>query len=498
MHLGATANDGSWKLERPREMNGTERRQLPITLRGSLLRRRRNHGTSLAVLVPIAVAGQALVFGWLVPSQQAGIFPVLPIAGFRVRIDELLVMIGFVGWICVKGLRMLGVGAERGGGALARSSRSGRVLGIVAIAGLGQAAVRGFAGGNVENLQEARVLIIPLLFFAVARDEMRWLPQERLQKVLYRALLPASTLLLLSQVDGIRRIVERGVANFGGIYGGLSVSVEPLVIFFLCMCWAQWFFGKRRRTGSLILVGTMTVALLARVSKTAWFEVSVMLLTMVALSIKRRPDRHFSLWGRLTRLLGAYALLSVLLLLAVVTYRWGFPDRWEDQLAVAHQRVTRPDADGDVSGGRLEMMRAGWEKAPDALWFGRGLGMWYEFWLNGGYVNTWPDHFSPLWLLIRAGLLTTLAVGLLLGRYLRAGLRALRRTREPDHFAFVAACLTYTVVVIAYSLIGVPQTLFEPQIFFWLAVAVVISSADSGTIPARGQTAESPGAVCAT
>lgn len=422
------------------------------------------------------MAIQALVYGGLLPSQQAGTFPIIELGGFRVRLEDILIIAGFTIWLATLFMaKSVRVETQQ-----ERSTRN-RITPVMLLAvwaglGLVQAAIRGVRAGNVSSLLEARAVAVPLLYFVLV---MFWVPAIRLTflaRVLRTALFPLVVVLTLGVFLPIQQVMAQVLTMVNGVYGGYDYPLESMVLFFYCLVWASILFTKRLRFRDVLLVLFVMAGMVARISKTNW----VYLLEVPLLFWVIAGKRHlFSHWRSIVR--GRWllmAFLAVILLVLAIAFLGSFlPERLDSYRTAAIYRITRPDAGGDISGGRFELIRAGLDKLTEAPIFGIGMGYWYEHYYLGTLLYNMPDHFFPLWVAIRGGFFTFIPVLILILWYIRKGFRVCKRVLNPELHGFVTACYIYTLTMITYSLYGVPQNLFEPQILFWFSVAVVLKTA---------------------
>lgn len=424
-------------------------------------------GRSMVWLIPVVMGAQALVYGGIVPSQVAGRFPIVRLATFNIRLEEPLIIGGVALWL----LSLLpSLFATRPVFRLTPIF----LLCVWAAMGLAQAAMHGMRSNNTDHLMEARALAVPLLYFVVARYWMSRVRLTFLARVVRAALLPAVVVLTLGILTPISGLLEAGLALVGGIYGGNATALEPIVVFILCLLWAQ--VGSRRRPSAraVALLLFVMAGMIVKLGKTNWVYVLEVPILFYAIYGRNRLGPRRGIARR--RLLWISGLGIVLLVGGIGWLRTVHPGTLESFLMRSKDRITRPDADGDWSGGRFAMNREGLRKLQEEPITGIGLGVWYELYWHGVAIMKMPDHFAPLWFGIRGGLFTLLPIAILALWYLRQGYRACRRVVNRELQGFVTACYMYTVAMMAYSLYGVPQNLFEPMILFWMSVAVVLSS----------------------
>jgi hypothetical protein len=434
--------------------------------------------TRLILLVPVLTAVQSLLFGNMIASQQAGTFPIIPLAGFRIRIEEIVIILAAT-------LRLTGVvlrGLARPASPPHKPSRPTvsvvSVLFCWMLVGIAQAGLRGFRANNPDNLMETRLLLIPILYFVLT---MSWIRRARLTALardLYRFLIPLAFILILSSFLPIKDLMNGFMNQIGLVYGGLANTQESIIEFFLCLVLARTLLFSKSRQADLVLILFVVVGLSFRISKPAWANLLAVFVFMLLLVAGLRGTIQFHRLRSLAqRRWWRIVLTGVsLLILLVIVVGLAMPDALARFTAAATARITRPDIGGDVSGGRLELIRAGWDKFTQAPLLGSGTGMWYEVWYQGIFMYNAPDHFSILWFLTRGGLFTFLPIMILTLWYIRKGYYVCRRVEKPNLRFFVVACYIYSLVIFFYSLFGVPQTLFEPQVFFWLSVAVVLNA----------------------
>lgn len=433
-------------------------------------------GRSIVWLIPSFMAIQALIYGGLVPSQQAGLFPIISLGQYRVRIEEILIIAGFGIWL----FTLLMARSSRGLFRHEPGNREGAwpVMIMVVWAGIGlaQAAIRGVRNGNVNSLLDTRTLFVPLLYFIMA---LFWSPVIRLTSlagVLRRALFPLVVVLTLSNFLPIGEEISKILDKIGGVYGGYATPLESIVVFFYCLVWSRISFAERINIFDVILVLFVTAGLVAKISKPNWVYTLEVPLFVLLVAGKRRLSQHKRSSAR-TRWLLTAVVVVVLMISAVTLIRYFLPQTLDTFIISASDRITRPDASGDISGGRFELMSIGIDKLSEAPVFGIGLGDWSRNYFSGTLLNEIPDHFLPLWISIRGGLFTFIPVLGLIIWFIWKGSRVCKRVLDSELRVFITSCYVYSLTMIIYSLYGVPQNLFEPQILLWLSVAVVLCAA---------------------
>ena len=433
-------------------------------------------GRSLVWLVPSFMTIQALMYGGLVPSQQAGTFPIIRLGLYRLRLEEILIIAGFAIWL----FTLLIAKSSRGSNLKKPDARHGvslaTILAIWAGLGLVQSAIHGIRAGNVNSLLDARILAVPLLYFALV---MFWAPVIKLTSladILSKTLLPLVLLLTLSNFLPIGEEISKVLEKVNGVYGGYATPLESAVVFFYCLVWARISFAGKITLLDVLLVLFVTAGLVAKISKPSWVYTLEVPLFVLMVSGKRRLSPHKRISGRTRWLLTALTVV-VLLVSAITFLRYYLPETMDRYIASASDRITRPDAGGDISGGRFELMSTGFEKLSEAPILGIGLGDWSQNYLSGTLLNDIPDHFFPLWVSIRGGFFTLIPVLGLIIWFIRKGFRVCKLVMDPGLRVFVTACFVYSLTIITYSLYGVPQNLFEPQILFWLSVGIVLCTA---------------------
>jgi hypothetical protein len=249
-----------------------------------------------------------------------------------------------------------------------------------------------------------------------------------------------------------------------------------MVVFFYCLVWTGLLFAKRLPFRNVLLALFIMAGMVAKISKPNWiFALEVPLLVLVVAGNKRFFFQKRSVVR--PRWLLSILIILIVLVSTVAFMRSFLPETLDSYVMSARDRITRPDAGGDISGGRFEQMSAGLEKIKEAPVFGIGLGVWAQNYAFGALPNDVPDHFFPLWVTIRGGVFTFIPVMFLIFWYIRRGFRASKLILDSRRQSFVTACFVYTITMIIYSLYGVPQNLFEAQILFWLSVAVVLKAA---------------------
>ena len=250
-----------------------------------------------------------------------------------------------------------------------------------------------------------------------------------------------------------------------------------MVVFFYCLVWTSILFAKRLRFRSVFLALFVMAGMVAKISKPNWvYAIEVPILVLMIAGQGGRLFLHKRSHARPRWLLSVIIVL-VVLVSAVAFLRYFLPETLDSYMTSAKDRITRPDAGGDISGGRFDQMSAGLNKLKEAPIFGIGLGVWAQDYALGTLPNDVPDHFFPLWVTIRGGFFTFIPVLILIFWYIRKGFRACKLVLNSERQGFVTACFVYTMTMIVYSLYGVPQNLFEAQILFWLSVAVVLNAA---------------------
>ena len=433
-------------------------------------------GRGLVLFIPAFMAIQAIVYGGLVPSQQAGTFPIIVLGGFRIRFEDILIIAGFSIWFFTLFINNLAKGGTR------RSPRSRNgvtpILLLTVWAGLGlvQAAIRGIRAGNVNSLLDTRAVALPLLYFVLATFWVPTISPALLARVLRSTLFPLVVVLTLSNFLPIGEEISLLVAKIGGVYGSNATALDPMVVFFYCLVWTSLLFAKRLRLRYVLLALFVMAGMVAKISKPNWvYALEVPLFVLIVIGLGRPFSQKRSV-VRPRWLLSALIVL-VVLISAAAFMRYFLPETLDSYMVSAKDRITRPDAGGDISGGRFGQMSAGLDKLKEAPLFGVGLGVWAQDYAFGTLPNDVPDHFFPLWVSIRGGFFTFVPVLILIIWYIRRGFRACKLALNSERQGFVTACFVYTLTMIVYSLYGVPQNLFEAQILFWLSVAVVLNTA---------------------
>ncbi len=432
-------------------------------------------GRNLVWFIPAFMAIQALIYGGLVPSQQAGTFPIIGLGQYKVRLEEIIIIAGFSIWLFTLSMARSSRGPAQQVLITRHSVSPAMILAIWAGVGLVQAAIRGIRAGNVNGLLDARILAVPLLYFVLA---MFWAPVIRLTSlaiVLGNILFPLVVVLTLSSFLPIGEEIAKVLEHVNGVYGGYAIPLESAVVFFYCLVWARISFAERINLLDVLLVLFVTAGLVAKISKPSWVYTLEVPLFVLVVSSKRRLSVHKRSMGR-TRWLLTALIVIVFLVSAVTLLRYFLPATIDTYMTSAVDRITRPDAGGDISGGRFEQMRTGFDKLSEAPIFGMGLGDWSQDYSSSTLFNEIPDHFLPLWVSIRAGIFTFIPVLGLIIWFIKRGYRVCKSVLNSDLRVFVTACFVYSLTIITYSLYGVPQNLFEPQILFWLSVAVVLST----------------------
>jgi hypothetical protein len=421
-------------------------------------------------LVLIIVATQALLFGSLLPIQQAGVFPVIVIGDYHIRLEEIVIIFG----ICLYLMLLIANALSQRAIYIGRNYQS--FLFVWVLIGLAQASLRGFLANQPENMLETRMLIIPLLYFFLASSCMRyeWLPT--FSKRISILLLFPVILLCWDSIMPIGDLFDRAYGSIGWVYGGWGMGMMALIIFFLCLIVSGALFRARIRSATNLLIMFIIVGLVIRISKPGWanmlavfFFMTILVLTMKKGAISAETYRkRVGRWVVL--ILGSCSLL----LFMFFFYRGEYPERAEGYLSDVEARVVRYDAGRDFTGGRLDLFIEGLNRFKQAPVFGRGNGFWYEYWQEGNFSQRVPDHFTILSFLIRGGIFTTLPILLLALWYIRRGLWICQEIPDSSVRPFVVACYLYNLVIFFYSLFANPQNVLEVSLLFWLSISVVI------------------------
>lgn len=430
-------------------------------------------GARLVWVIPVITAIQAVIYGGLVASQQAGTFPIIPLAGFRIRIEEILILAGFATWLVSVVVVLSDPHARRSQGRVRLTPL--RLLGLLALIGVSQGVVRGLIAHNEQVLLEVRLLIIPFLYFVLAWVWIKGMPLTWLANALYKSLSLLTVMLILGLFLPLGQLQNWLLGIMGSVYGGFSTAVQPLVVFFYALLLARILLEKKVTVFQVLLLLFIMGGLFFKVGKTNWAHLAeVPVITLLAIQKTPRLPQLRSIAIKRWLIIGLIAvIIGIVVLSLLVLVR---ADTLNDWIARSTDRITRPDLRGDITGGRLDMIIAGWHKFLQAPLFGSGLGYWYEYWYRGHFFYFAADHFSPIWIVTRTGLLAFIPITVLVLWYILKGFQVCRQPLATPIRVFVVACFSYTITLLTYSLYGVPQNLFEPQIFFWLGVAVVLTA----------------------
>jgi hypothetical protein len=431
-------------------------------------------GRSFVWIIPLLTIIQATVYGGLVPSQQAGTFPILTLFGYKIRLEEILIVALFIVWVYNLALAKL-IGREdprrREG---RKKNQSRRIWTVWVFLGIAISLWQGFRSANLEYLMEARTLIIPLLYFILA---LYWMPTiriEALARALNKALIPLVMIMAASVFMPVFDWIGGLLSPFHGVNGGFATAIEPLVVFFYALALSRTLLSTRISLFDLAGILIVILAMIGKIGKTGWaYLIEVPLLILIInnrsalISSWRRMARKR--WLSMTLFVGGGLICGAVLLMVV--QKTDFESYGRQAIA----RVLRTDIGGDISGGRLNLIWDDWEKYIHAPFFGRGMGNWRgerpEEKKQDNYI---PVHFSPLWILVRGGLFLFFPILILTLIYIRKGLHLCGTIADPRVRGLILACYVFSLTMILYSLYGVPQSLFEPPIFFWLSVAVVL------------------------
>lgn len=446
----------------------------------SRLRRGARRGLTLGVLgahlvwvIPVITALQALIYGGLVPSQQAGTFPIIPLSSFRIRIEEMLILVGFAVWLVSAVIALSNPHARPSQGRLRLTPLL--LFGLFALIGLSQGAVRGLMAQNEQVLLEVRLLAVPFLYFILAWDWIKGIALTFLANVLYKSLLPLTVLLILGLYLPLPQLQTQLLGSVRGAYGGFSTAVEPLVVFFYALLLARILLEKKVTVFQVLLLLFIMAGLFFKVGKTNWVHLAeVPVISLLAIQKTPRLPQLRSVAMKRWFIIGIIGVSLAVVAVSLLVLVSG--DTLNDWIARSMDRIFRPDFGGDVSGGRIDMIIAGWHKFLQAPLEGGGFGYWYEYWYRGYFFGLVPDHFAPVWVVTRAGLLAFVPLAVLVLWYLFKGFQVCRQPLATPIRALVVACFAYTITLLTYSFYGVPQNLFEPQVFFWLGVAVVLTA----------------------
>jgi hypothetical protein len=421
-------------------------------------------------LVLVIMAIQAFLFGNLLQIQQAGVFPVVDIGDYHIRLEEIVLIVGL--GICL--ILIIARVSSRHAISLTHNYQS--FLFIWMLVGLAQAALRGYLAHQPENMLETRMLVIPLFFYFMAYTciSYEWLPifSKRISKLLLFPVL----LLSWDSIMPIGESLDRTYSSLGWVYGGWGMGMMTLIIYFLCLIVSDTLFHKRIRNAPLILIMFIIAGLIVRISKPGWANMVAVFLfvTVLVLAMRNKAVAARVYHRRIRRWTVMVLAGSSLVLLVMFFYRGIFPERTENYFYEVESRTLRYDAGLDFTGGRLELFVRGLEKFAEAPIIGIGNGFWYEYWQGGNFSQRVPDHFGVLSVLIRGGVFSALPILLLVIWYLRRGFRVCRMTNDPSVQPFVIASYLYTLVIFFYSLFANPQNVLEASLLFWLSISVVL------------------------
>jgi hypothetical protein len=422
------------------------------------------------------MALQAFVFGSVIASQQVGVFPSVTVGPIRLRIEEVLIAGGVVAWLVTMLLRPYPW----------RSAVRGTPTWlIVVIAWTTLTTVLSIGRGAVQNgsqaFGEARLVLMPALYFALA---LFWLPHLRLVRLIRRIevlLIPFIVGVILDFVVSFHDWMGAVVGLFGGVHGGLSMSIMSLLIFALALRAGHVVYGSGKAIRHWVWVMLITGGVAATVNKPGWLlAASVLTFTVLVVLMRVRHRHHHAalLRALVLSFTGVFVALAAVLFVYVV-----FPSHMAEYVDAARVRLLRPDAGGDVSGGRIILFAMGLARFAQAPVTGAGFGGWHEIRLDASNVMLAPDHFFPLWVAIRGGVLMLVPVLILTVWYIGKGYRNCWQIKQPKLLAVVVGCYVFTLAQMTYGLIGVPVLLFDMQILFWLSVAIVLrapSHCDNG------------------
>jgi hypothetical protein len=426
------------------------------------------------------MVGQGLLFGWIVPSQQSGAFPIIMVGGFRLRIEEIVILAGFTLLLFQFGLRALVSRKVR----MHRSIRPIFVLLCLAAIGIVLSGVRGYFNQNPNALMDLRMLSVPTLFFIISLSALSVVSLPVLANVLYRLILPTALLLTVGSFLPVTEWLNGIYEPLGLNYGGVGNGLEAMLVFFLALTLAHFILqpSKRFRLLEQMLIVFIIVGFVVRISKPGWANsmAAVAILLPLSLAIRGYPGL-----GRLRKVAASrwmrFAFFTIaLFLIGSITVWATVPETVNDHVDRALARILRPDAAGDITGGRLELMEQGTQLFLGAPILGYGMGSQIipSFWANRQVIQNESElyvaeHFAPLWFLNRGGLILFAPIALLMLWHLYRGFRISRMMAYRPGGYLVVACYTHTAVVGFYAMFGIPQSLFETMILFWLSLAVV-------------------------
>jgi uncharacterized membrane protein YjjP (DUF1212 family) len=420
---------------------------------------------------------QGVLFGWLVPSQQSGVFPLILIDDFRLRIDEILIIVSFLILILQIILSILS------------SSKiiiyHPKILFLLLWIMLSVlvSSIRGYLKQNPNNLMDARLLVVPTLFFFIAFSALHTISLSRLTQNLYYLVFPVAVLLTIGSFLPIKQWINSIYEPLGWIYGGIGNGLESVLLFFLALTLSHYILQppKQYRIIQQVLILFLITGFIVRISKSGWANAIAIIFTVlfITFTVRNYPNiskirkKIVSRWMRLI-LIGCIAILI------------GIPVIWQIlpketnayiQRSVA--RILRTDS-GDISGGRFELMQKGFTLFLDAPLLGHGTGnqivpsFWKYKQVTDEQERYMAEHFAPLWFVNRGGLFTFIPVLLLMIWHLLKGFKiSLKVAYHPNGFV-VVACYTYTIVIaFFFALFGIPQSYFETMILFWLSFIIV-------------------------
>ena len=416
------------------------------------------------------MAIQAFLFGNLLQIQQAGVFPIVVIGDYHIRLEEIAIIVG----LCICLALLLARASIRHSVLVTYKYPS--LLFLWLLVGLTQAALRGFLAHQPENMLETRMLVIPLFFYFIASIGIRyeWLPT--LSKGISKLLLFPVLLLSWDSIMPVGDALGRAYGSIGWVYGGWGMGMMALIIYFLCLIVSDTLFQKRIRTMPLILIMFIVAGLIVRISKPGWANMVAVFLfgTFLVVTMRNRAIAAKTYYQRIRRWTALVLAGGSIIILAFSLFRGIYPERTENYLYDVEARTMRYDAGADFTGGRLDLFIAGLNKFTEAPIFGIGNGFWYEHWQGGYFSLRVPDHFGVLSVLIRGGVFAALPIFLLVIWYIKKGFRVCRMTNNPKVQPFVIASYLYTLVIFFYSLFANPQSVLEVSLLFWLSISVVL------------------------
>lgn len=423
---------------------------------------------TIVYLIPLLVAAQATIFGSLGFSQIAGTFPIITIGQFRIRVEELIILLFFFAFL----LGLSTIPKYRSNYHNNGKSKIGWALALY-IFGMAQASIQGFLKNSPHNLTDTRLFFIPLLYFFFALYSIRFIRLAHLSNFVLYSLLPMALLLQLSVFISVENEMNKVAHIFGGVYGGFSPPLALLIMSCLSIVFLRFIYSRKNRLIYFLLSVFLVAGLLSRIYKPGWVGVaSIFIISAFVLvhNNKKMRIHHFSR----NRIISAYIVLLFVIFLFMLYAQVYKPNLIADYKQEAINRIMRHDAGGDFTGNRLKMLEGAIIEIKRAPIIGLGTGWWYEFRVQDGEIRNIPDHLILSWVVTRGGMITLIPLIILIYWYIKKGFMNCQNMKNGDLKPFVVACYVSTLMMLIYSLLGDYYSFFEQQIFFWLFVAVVL------------------------